>query len=149
MGKEKKYLWGGHLKKITDKSNVTFCSGRDVSKLPMADEVLLPYDIWTNRAHSIMLNKQGILKREHLKKILKGLDVLEKKHDTEEFSLDPDLEDVHSNIESFITSHYGIDVGGRMHIGRSRNDQSVCDMRLFLRKEAIFSFFSARSIANE
>ena len=98
----------------------------------MADEVLLPYDIWTNRAHCIMLERQGLIPKESLSKILTGLRQLEKLIDTGEFSLDPTKEDVHINVEAFIAEKQGTDAGGRMHIGRSRNDQSNCDMRLYL-----------------
>lgn len=134
-------VWGSHLNTSPQQENITFCAGRDVRSLPMADEVLLPFDIWTNRAHAIMLHTQNIIPEKVLVNILQGLDELEQLAAENKFLLDPDKEDVHINVESFITEKYGIDTGGRMHIGRSRNDQAACDMRLYLR-EAGISWFS-------
>ena len=133
MKDKQSQIWGSHLKNLPDEQNVLFCAGRDVQELPMADELLLPYDIWTNRAHCIMLERQGLVPKASLAKILTGLSQLEKLVETGEFSLDPAKEDVHINVEAFVTEKQGADAGGRMHIGRSRNDQSACDMRLYLR----------------
>ncbi len=99
----------------------------------MADEVLIPYDLWTNRAHSIMLYEQGLIPQSALLGILQGLDALEAEHAAGTFVLDPAKEDVHINVEAFVTATQGADAGGRMHIGRSRNDQTACDTRLYLR----------------
>ncbi|MCX8012397.1 MAG: argininosuccinate lyase, partial [Desulfobacterota bacterium] len=51
------------------------------------------------------------------------------------FSLIPDKEDVHTNIESFLIEKYGINVGGKLHTARSRNDQVTLDMALFIREK--------------
>ena len=76
MTDDKKHLWGRHLEHTPREENILFCSGRDIQALPMADEILLPYDIWTNRAHCIMLESQGLILPEHLIRILRGLDLL-------------------------------------------------------------------------
>ena len=133
-------IWNSRIEADDSELNVLFCAGRDVQKLPMADEVLLPFDIWTNRAHSIMLEQQGLISKPTLKSILEGLNRLEKLVKSGKFLLDPQKEDAHMNVEYFVTEQLGIDVGGRMHIGRSRNDQSACDMRLFLRSVSINLF---------
>ncbi len=133
MKSEKKQVWGSHLTHTPAEQNILFCAGRDVKSLPMADEVLLPYDIWTNRAHSIMLYQQKIISDETLVPILQGLTELEELVRDGKFALNPEKEDVHINVESFITEKYGVAVGGTMHTGRSRNDQVACDMRLYLR----------------
>ncbi len=99
----------------------------------MADEVLIPYDLWTNRAHSIMLYEQKLIPLTALQGILQGLDELEAEHAAGRFTLDPAKEDVHINVEAFVTATQGAEAGGRMHIGRSRNDQTACDTRLYLR----------------
>ena len=78
MSKEKQQVWGSHLSETPTEQNILFCAGRDVTAIPMADEALLPYDIWTNRAHSIMLCNQGIIESDTLGKILEGLGELEK-----------------------------------------------------------------------
>ncbi len=147
MAEEKKHLWGGHLEHTPCEENILFCSGRDIQELPMADEILLPFDIWANRAHCIMLESQGLILPEHLSRILRGLDLLEQKLEQDGFRLDPALEDVHTNVEAFVSEHEGAEAGGRMHIGRSRNDQSACDMRLFLRSRALQLFEETKKLA--
>ncbi|MGK5090612.1 argininosuccinate lyase [Deltaproteobacteria bacterium TL4] len=137
MTEKKSQVWGNHLNVAPKEANVLFCAGRDVQALPMADQTLLPYDIWTNRAHNIMLHRQKIIDSTTLTNILKGLADLEELVQKNEFTLDPRKEDVHINVEAFITERYGIDIGGRMHTGRSRNDQTACDMRLYLRDAGI------------
>ena len=148
MKNKKSQIWNRHLENEAFEQNILFCASRDVHELPMADELLIPYDIWTNRAHCIMLRKQGIISKEHLKNIFSGLDKLEVVVKSGEFSLDPAKEDVHINVESFVTENQGADAGGRMHIGRSRNDQSTCDMRLYLRSVGLIMFESVKKLAN-
>lgn len=130
-------VWGNHLSSGPAEQNVLFCAGRDVQTIPAADEVLLPYDIWTNQAHSIMLYEQGIIEQQTTRKILQGLHLLEELVLQGKFQLDPQKEDVHMNVESFVTERFGVDIGGRMHTGRSRNDQTTCDMRLYLRDQCL------------
>lgn len=133
MSQPKSQVWGSHLSRPPAETNVLFCAGRDVQPLPMADEVLIPYDLWTNRAHSIMLHRQGLIPSEALRGILAGLRELEQLHAAGAFRLDPAKEDVHINVEAFVTETQGAEAGGRMHIGRSRNDQTACDIRMYLR----------------
>lgn len=133
----KKQVWGSHLSAPPDELMVAFCAGRDVTALPMADVELLPYDLWTNRAHARMLAKQGIITGDVLEKILEALETLESKAEEGNFQLDPTLEDVHVNVERFISQRHGQDVGGRLHTARSRNDQMACDIRLFMREHLL------------
>ena len=86
-----------------------------------------------------MLGRQGILSKEDEKKILQGLKAVETLHRKGKFRLDSSKEDVHSNIESFLIQKIGIESGGKIHTGRSRNDQIALDMRLYLRDQA-FAF---------
>ena len=130
-------LWGGRFEELPSKEMVDFLSGRDVRGLPPCDERLIPYDLWGNRAHVLMLCHQGILSKKEGKKILKGLKELESLHQKGKFVLDPSKEDVHSNIESYLIDRVGIEYGGKVHTGRSRNDQIALDMRLYLRDEAL------------
>lgn len=130
-------LWGGRFEELPSKEMVDFLSGRDVRGLPPCDERLIPYDLWGNRAHVLMLCQQGILSKQDGKKILKGLRELETLHSKGKFGLDPSKEDVHSNIESFLIERLGIEYGGKVHTGRSRNDQIVLDMRLYLRDNVL------------
>ena len=130
-------LWGGRFEKLPSKEMVGFLSGRDVKGLPPCDDALVLYDLWGSRAHVIMLCHQGILSKGDGRKILKGLRDLESLFRKGKFKLDPSKEDVHSNIESFLIERLGMESGGKVHTGRSRNDQIALDMRLYLRDEAL------------
>jgi len=130
-------LWGGRFEELPSEEMVDFLSGRDVRGIPPRDELLIPYDLWGSRAHVVMLCHQGVLSKQDGKKILKGLRELETLHRKGKFELKPSKEDVHSNIESFLIERVGIDYGGKVHTGRSRNDQIVLDMRLYLRDQVL------------
>jgi argininosuccinate lyase len=130
-------LWGGRFEELPSKEMVEFLSGKDVRGIPPCDKRLIPYDLWGNRAHILMLCRQGILSKQDGKKILKGLREIERLHQKGKFGLDASKEDVHSNIESYLIERVGIESGGKVHTGRSRNDQIVLDMRLYLRDQAL------------
>ena len=130
-------LWGGRFEELPSKEVVDFLSGRDVRGIPPADERLISYDLWGSQAHVLMLCRQGILPKQDGKKILKGLRGLETLHQKGKFKLDPSQEDVHTNIESFLIERLGIEYGGKVHTGRSRNDQVALDMRLYLRDQGL------------
>ncbi|MGA2517693.1 MAG: argininosuccinate lyase [Thermodesulfobacteriota bacterium] len=130
-------LWGGRFEELPSQEMVDFLSGRDIKGIPPCDERLVPYDLWGNRAHVLMLCRQGILSKQDGKKILKGLREIEALYRKGKFRLDPSKEDVHSNIESYLIGRIGIESGGKVHTGRSRNDQIVLDMRLYLREQAL------------
>lgn len=143
-------LWGGRFEKLPSKEMVDFLSGRDVKGIPPCDERLVPYDLWGNRAHVLMLCHQGILSKQDGKKILRGLREMATLHQKGKFRLEASKEDVHSNIESFLIERLGIETGGKVHTGRSRNDQIVLDMRLYLRDQVLAfiegSIFLAESL---
>jgi argininosuccinate lyase len=130
-------LWGGRFEELPSKEMVDFLSGRDVKGIPPCDERLIPYDLWGNRGHVLMLCRQRVLSKQDGKKILKGLREIEILHQKGKFGLDASKEDVHSNIESYLIGRVGIESGGKVHTGRSRNDQIVLDMRLFLRDQVL------------
>ena len=130
-------LWGGRFEELPSKEMVDFLSGRDVKGIPPCDERLIPYDLWGNRAHVLMLCHQGIQSKQDGKKILRGLREIEALHQKGKFRLEASKEDVHSNIESFLIERLGIETGGKVHTGRSRNDQIVLDMRLYLRDQVL------------
>ncbi|MFH2132759.1 MAG: argininosuccinate lyase [bacterium] len=135
--KQKSQVWGNRLNTPPDELNIGFCAGRDVVSLPMADEVLLEYDVWTNMAHARMLKHVGVLTDQELLEIRTGLSTLLAEHRAGTFQLDPAKEDVHINVEHYITFVRQIAAGKKIHTGRSRNDQVSTDMRLFLRAEVI------------
>ena len=130
-------LWGARFEALPSQEIIDFLSGRDVKGTPPCDERLIPYDLWGSRAHVLMLCRQNILSRQETKRILKGLREIEKLHDEGRFRLDPAKEDVHSNIESKLIDRTGMESGGKIHTGRSRNDQIALDMRLYLREEVL------------
>jgi argininosuccinate lyase len=130
-------LWGGRFEELPSREMVGFLSGRDVKEIPPCDERLIPYDLWGNRAHVLMLCQQAILSKQDGKKILRGLGEIGILYQKGKFRLGPSKEDVHSNIESYLIERIGIESGGKVHTGRSRNDQVVLDMRLYLRDQVL------------
>jgi argininosuccinate lyase len=126
-------LWGERFEKQPSALAEAFTSGRDVRGIPPADERLIPYDLWGSRAHVVMLAGQGIIPRRDARLLISGLKKIEKVWKSGGFKLDPSQEDVHSNVESWLIRKYGLEVGGKLHTARSRNDQVVLDMRLYLR----------------
>jgi len=130
---EPKTLWGAHLHAAAAPENISFCAGRDVQALPMADLEILPYDAWGSTAHVLMLHQAGILTKTDARRLIRSLrDVLDR-HAKGRFTLDPEREDVHTAIEAFLTRSCGPQVGGKLHTGRSRNDQAAAAIRLYLR----------------
>lgn len=133
-------LWGSRLKEKPDDEFIKFISGRDIRGLPPCDEILIPFDIWGNRAHTVMLWRQEIIPKEDAQILIKGLREIKNLYDQNQFPLDPDKEDVHTNIESFLIETYGMKAGGKLHTARSRNDQVTLDMALFLRERNLEFF---------
>lgn len=126
-------LWGGNFRRLPSQEIIDFTSGWDVKSKKPYDERLIPYDIAVNLAHAKMLAKQGIISQTDADKLIKGLKEIKKLYAQGKFNLDRALEDVHTNIEAYLIEKYGIDIGGRLHTARSRNDQIACDMRLYLK----------------
>jgi len=130
-------LWGAAFTKEPSRAVIAFTAGRDVASVSPADAKLIPYDLWTNKVHVLMLGKNGIIPKSDAGKILKGLLKLEQLVAAGKFRLDPNKEDVHTNIESWLTEKLGIEIAGKLHTARSRNDQVVTDIRLYLRDQVL------------
>jgi argininosuccinate lyase len=96
------------------------------------DHKLAMFDIQGSLAHAQMLAACGIITRQDLSDIQRGLAQIENEIIAGEFVWSLDLEDVHLNIEKRLTTLVG-DAGKRLHTGRSRNDQVATDVRLYLR----------------
>lgn len=137
MKKTTQKLWGAAFTKKPEQAVVAFTAGRDVAGIAPADSKLLPYDIWVNQAHTVMLFKQGIITLKDAQVILKGLGEIEQLTQKGEFHLDPTKEDVHTNIEAWLITKYGVSECGKIHTARSRNDQVNTDTRLYLRDQVI------------
>lgn len=93
-----------------------------------SDTHLIESVIEINKAHIVMLTKQGIINKNDASKILKALNELHL--DT---NLDPRLEDVHMHVEAYVIGKLGEEVGGKLHVAKSRNDQVAAAIRMTLR----------------
>jgi argininosuccinate lyase len=116
--------WGGRFESEPDQLVKQYTASLHL------DQRLAAYDIRGSRAHARMLGKQGILKAQDVERILAGLDQIEREIETGVFPFNEDLEDIHMNIESRLQEIVG-PAGGRLHTGRSRNDQVALDLKLF------------------
>ena len=132
-----KQVWANHLKQASS-ANISFCAGRDLKTIKMADEELLPFDLWTNYAHCQMLHKQKIISLTEWKELQKHFKALLKDFKSGKFKLNPALEDVHINIESYLSEQKNCAASRKIHTARSRNDQVTTTTRLYLRNELIF-----------
>ncbi|MFA6973823.1 MAG: argininosuccinate lyase [Parcubacteria group bacterium] len=135
--KEINNLWGSAFKEKPSEEAINFCAGRDVRSIKPADYNLIPYDIWCNKAHVVMLSEKKIIPKKDARLILEGLRELEGLFSQGKFILDPSKEDVHTYIESWLIDKYGIEAAGKIHTARARNDQSNLDMRLYVRDNVL------------
>ena len=97
------------------------------------DRRLYRQDIAGSIAHARMLGRQGIISAADTEAIIGGLNSVEREIESGDFPWDAALEDLHMNIERRLTQLIGA-VGGRLHTGRSRNDQIALDLRLYTRE---------------
>lgn len=125
-----KILWGSRFKKKLESGALLFSSSLSF------DIRLYKFDILVSTAHAKMLEHIGILNSDELKIITEGLQKVKAEIESEEWTPEiNEYEDIHSAIEKRLTLHIG-EVGGKLHTGRSRNDQIATDIRLW-QKDAI------------
>jgi argininosuccinate lyase len=122
-----KKLWGGRFTKTAEEWVDEFGAS-----IPF-DQELVEEDIEGSIAHVTMLGKCGILPSEDVEKIKNGLYTLLEKAKQGKLEFSVAYEDIHLNIEKMLIDEIG-SVGGKLHTGRSRNDQVATDMHLYLRK---------------
>ena len=115
-----------------DKAVLNFTVGKDRE----LDLRLAKYDIIGSLAHIKMLTKIGLMKTEEEEILRAELKSILKEVERGNFSLDDDAEDIHSQIESMLTNKLG-EMGKKIHSGRSRNDQVLVDLKLFLKDEIL------------
>ena len=127
MGSKEK-PWGGRFSEPTDRQVEAFTSSLHY------DRRLYRYDIEGSIAHARMLAKQGLMTLKEARSIVSGLKVIGEEIEAGRFVFQPDDEDIHMAIEKALIERIG-DVGGKLHTGRSRNDQVALDIRLYLRDE--------------
>jgi len=96
------------------------------------DRRLYRQDIAASKAHAAMLAKQGIISRDDAREIAHGLDTILSEMETGKFRFKRALEDIHMNVESRLSELIGA-AAGRLHTGRSRNDQVATDFKLWVR----------------
>jgi len=98
------------------------------------DLLLAEHDVVASKAHARMLEKVKLLSKDDLKKLLSGFDAIEKQIHSGKFKIEDGVEDVHSQIELQLTKTAG-EAGKKIHIGRSRNDQVLTALKLYLKSE--------------
>jgi argininosuccinate lyase len=109
---------------------IEFTSGKD----RMTDMLLAKWDIAGSMAHTIMLERCGLIAPSEKKSLLEALYSLFKKEKNGSLMIEEGVEDIHSQIEKELTLTLG-PAGKKIHTGRSRNDQVLVDIRLFTRSE--------------
>ena len=100
------------------------------------DMRLAKYDVKGSMAHIRMLKSIGLLTAEELETLTAGLEQILSEIEEGTFVLEDDVEDIHSQVELLLTRRLG-DIGKKIHSGRSRNDQVLVDVKLFLKDETL------------
>ncbi len=121
-------LWQKNTESV--KEVETFTVGKDRE----LDMYLAPFDVLGSLAHIQMLQTINLLSSEELIVLQKGLKEIYKNIEAGKFKLDDDVEDIHSQVEIILTKKFG-DTGKKIHSARSRNDQVLVDLKLYLRHE--------------
>ena len=135
-------LWDKNVE--INKEIERFTVGRDRE----TDLYLAPYDMLGSIAHITMLEQIGLLEKEELTRLTAELKVIYARCKRGEFVIEDGVEDVHSQVELLLTRKLG-DIGKKIHSGRSRNDQVLLDVKLFIRHrlkgivEAVTELFDA------
>jgi len=134
-------LWdkGGPL----DEQVLAYTAGED----HRLDDRLVAYDIRASIAHAGMLAAQGLISAQDFVAIREGLETLAAEHARGEWRIELADEDVHTALERRLTERIG-EAGGRVHLGRSRNDQVLAALRLYLRDEIERLAAGARDVAD-
>ena len=127
--------WSGRFRNRTHRLVETFTSSLSF------DRRLYPYDLQGSVAHCKTLERAGVLSRKETAQILRGLEEVRSELESGRFSFAADDEDIHMAIERRLTELIG-PIGGKLHTGRSRNDQVALDVRLYLR-DALGALFDS------
>nr|WP_299387414.1 argininosuccinate lyase [Allomuricauda sp.] len=114
----------------TDKKIDHFTVGNDRE----LDLLLAKYDVIASIAHAKMLGKVGLIPQEESEILVKELDAIARNIAKGKFTIEDDFEDMHSKIEFLLTKKLG-DTGKKIHTARSRNDQVLVAMQLYLKNE--------------
>lgn len=120
--------WGGRFTQPTDTMVEAYTASIE------DDKNIALEDVEGSVAHATMLGEQGIISAEDAEAIVAGLAEVRKELEAGTFVWNPAYEDVHMNVERRLAHYTGDVVAGRLHTGRSRNDQVALDSRLYLRR---------------
>ncbi len=123
-------LWGGRFSEPTDPAVERFSASIDF------DRALARYDLRGSIAHARMLAASGLIPAADAEAIVDGLAAIGQEIESGRFPFDAKLEDIHMNVEARLREKIGA-VAGRLHTGRSRNDQVATDLMLYLREAAL------------
>ncbi len=121
--------WAGRFGKETDRGVEEFTAS------VAFDAALSSYDIAGSIAHARTLAQAGVISGDEADRLVTALTQIGAEIEKGTFAFRDDLEDVHMNIESALKERLG-DLGGKLHTGRSRNDQVSVDTRLFVKDRA-------------
>lgn len=134
-------LWGGRFTKETNELVESFTASISF------DQKLALEDIEGSLAHVQMLGECEIIPMDDVEVIKQGLKKIEKQIMNNEVQFSIEDEDIHMNIEKLLLEEVG-PVGGKLHTGRSRNDQVATDMHLYLRKQTLELIELVKSVQN-
>jgi argininosuccinate lyase len=126
--KTRRKMWGGRFKMATHPLVEGF-----TASLPF-DQRLYRHDIAGSIAWAGALARAKVITRQEMQKIVKGLNAVRRSIEDRKARFLPHDEDIHMAVERLLTQRIG-PVGGKLHTGRSRNDQVALDLRLYLRDE--------------
>src|SRR6266571_2749945 len=122
--------WGGRFTGGTDNRVEAFTESISF------DRRLYRHDVRASQAHARMLAEVGLLTADEAAQIVASLDTIVADIDRGEFTFSVKLEDIHTHIERALIERLG-DIGRKLHTGRSRNDQVVTDVKLWVRDAKI------------
>ncbi|MDJ0850183.1 MAG: argininosuccinate lyase [Myxococcota bacterium] len=122
-------LWGGRFGAATHPAVERFSASIHF------DRALARHDLRLSAAHARMLRAQGLIGADDERALLEGLEAVGAEIEAGTFPFDPALEDIHMNVEARLREKIG-EAAGRLHTGRSRNDQVATDLLLYLRDAA-------------
>ena len=125
---KRRKLWSGRFSEDADRLAEEFNASISF------DRRLFRHDIRGSIAHASALEKAGILTRKEAASIIEGLKAVEREISEGRFTFTPEMEDIHMAVERRLTEKIG-PLGGKLHTGRSRNDQVALDIRLYLKDE--------------
>ncbi|MBP6884329.1 MAG: argininosuccinate lyase [Candidatus Pacebacteria bacterium] len=112
------------------------------------DKELIPYDALASIAHAKMLESIGILKKSETRDLVLHLNQIIKLSNSGKFNIDKNEEDGHTAIENYLTKKSG-EAGKKIHTGRSRNDQVLVAMRLFMKAKLETSIQEISNLSNQ